>query len=328
VLSFAPVGWDGETRKGPGGEAWLNSTEFLAQHVSRNADVYVIYRAPQLVDNLPEGAVAWLICQDVDYNFAGRTLTQERLVKFTRIVAFCETHANYLRGRYPSAADKVVVSSNGIKTELIRELLPSLLVAPEVRNPKRLMYASSPDRGMEFLLDIFPRAKEIVPDLELHIYYGFDNIDKLKKGWIQANAQRLKEMTRQPGVTNHGRTPQPQLLREWFKSGIWCHPSNFTETSCITCMDAQACGAIPITQPTWAVGENVRHGVFIEGDVTNELVRSRYVTEVVKMALDPERQEAIRRDMMPYARERFTWERFVSQWEAWAEVDVKAEVAA
>lgn len=247
-----------------------------------------------------------------------------RAERFTRIIALCETHGNYLRALYPTLADRICVSSNGIKVALVHQV-ESVNIP---RNPRRLIYASSPDRGMEYLLDLFPRAKEILPDLELHLYYGFNNIDKWAHPWIRENAHRLREMTNQPGVTVHGRTPQPKLIREWFKAGIWCHPSNATETSCITCMDAQACGAIPITNPVWAIGENVRHGVFIEGDVTSEYVRARYVDEIVSLASDPDRQDAIRREMMPWARETFTWERFVSQWEAWAEIDVKAEVTA
>ena len=315
VTSYAPVGFEG-WRADPYGVIWMHS-KYLDTETA--PDAWIVYRAPHLVDDLPEDAVVWLICQDIDYP---KQLTERRAKRFARIVALCETHAAYLKARYPFVADRVFVSSNGIKTELIAELDA---VRPR-RNPKRLMYASSPDRGMEFLLDVFSRAKEIVPDLELHLYYGFDNIDKLKSEGIRKNAERLKAMIQRPGVVNHGRTPQPKLISEWFKAGIWCHPSNFTETSCITSMDAQACGAIPITRPVWAIGENVKHGVFIDGDVTNDLVRSRYVTEVVKLALDPDRQEEIRREMTPYARERFGWAKFVDQWEAWA--DVRAEVAA
>lgn len=323
VQSYAPVPSGSRlAREGPGGEVWRHFDQF-PDAADANADVYVIYRAPQIVDELPEGANAWLICQDVDYRFAGRTITEERARKFTRIVALCQEHADYLKQRYPFAAEKVCVSSNGIK----REYIDAIAGNPPKRNSRRLIYASSPDRGMEFLLDIFPRAKELVPDLELHIFYGFDNIDKLiarvgENHPIVINTKRLKAMMDQPGVINHGRMGQPDLLREWFQSGIWCHPSNFTETSCITCMDAQACGAIPITNPLWAVAENVQHGVFIEGDLNWDLVRYRYVMELVKMAVQPELQDQIRGEMMPWARRRFDWTRFVDQWEGWAKDDV------
>jgi glycosyltransferase involved in cell wall biosynthesis len=316
VNSFAPVPWDEQkagTVRYRDNVKWQHSNQFTA--ASDHADVYVIYRAPRIADELPEGCNAWLIFQDVDYR---DHLTEERAAKFTRLVALCARHAEYLKVRYPFAAHKVCVSSNGIK----RELIDQIALDPPERNPHRLIYASSPDRGMEYLLNIFPRAKEIIPDLELHLYYGFNNIDKLVERYgpdhfISRNAERLKQMTDQPGVTVHGRIGQPELLREWFKAGIWCHPSNFTETSCITCMDAQACGAIPLTQPLWAVGENVQHGVFIEGDVKSDLIQCRYVLELIRLA-QPGVQEEIREDMMPWARQRFDWELIVDQWQDWA----------
>lgn len=315
VYSYAPTGFTGPV---------VNQHNVIwerCDHDPRLWDrkgVWIIYRDPEMVDGVQSGNTTWLICQDVDY--PGK-LTRERVAKFTRIVALCPAHAGYLQTRYPYAADKICVSSNGVKAELIRKVLVN---SPE-RNPKRLIYASSPDRGLLYLAAIFQRAKELVPDLELHVYYGFDNIDKILSK-LTKSAQRktndIKRLLDQPGIEYHGRMGQPKLAIEWVKAGIWCHPSSFAETSCITCMDAQALGAVPITTPTWAIGDNVRHGVFVEGDPYNDqLVRSRYVMEVVRMALDPDRQKAIRQEMMPWALEHFTWENFVDQWESWAEVD-------
>jgi len=88
-------------------------------------------------------------------------------------------------------------------------------------------------------------------------------------------------------------------------------------------MDAQALGAIPITTPKWAIGENVQHGVFVEGDpYADNLTRARYVLEVVRMAADPERQQRIRENMMPWAQGFFGWESFIEQWEFWAAEDL------
>lgn len=325
VKSYAPVDFDGVQENE--GVLWQKIEDC---DYSEECDVWVIYRAPQLIDMLPEGATIWLICQDVDYKHRERGLNNDRLTKLTRLVALCGEHARHLRDNWPlQFIKKVCQSSNGIKAELIEQVERENLS----RNPKRLMYASSPDRGMEYLLDIFPRAKEIVPDLELHLYYGFDNIEKIiarpgyEKSWIAQNAEHLKTIMNQDGVINHGRTPQPELIRHWFQSGIWCHPSNFGETSCIVSMEAQACGAIPITNPVWAVKENVRHGVFIEGDVRSDLIRSRYVLELVRMALDPARQGILRREMMAWARTAFTWENFITQWENWAKVDLERKNA-
>jgi glycosyltransferase involved in cell wall biosynthesis len=353
VLSFAPVPFEG-ARIDPAGVKWQ-----FSDRVDWNAPgVFVLYRDPTLLDYLPPGVPAWLICQDTGY----QTLTEHRAKRLDRIVALCQEHATYLKSLYPFAADKVCISSNGIRSGFIGTrlrgifceqcqawpavlqvdgglLVPEIggqcplcggnltLNAPPVRNPKRLIYASSPDRGLRTLIQIFLRVREIVPDVELHVYYGFDNIDKVTDKHAPAKMLRdmLLEAFKLPGIHWHGRTGQIALIEEWFKAGIWCHPSDFTETSCITCMDAQACGAIPVTTPVWAISENVQHGVMVEGQPESDpLTLCRYVLELVRLIQDPERQEAIRQEMMPWALQTFDWERFVGQWEGWADLDLRS----
>ena len=325
VISYAPIPvMQMQDPFDPAGVAWANF-EHLAAYAREHGvfpmndgDIYVIYRAPELIDFVPEGAPCWLICQDVDYD--GK-LTPERLAKLTRLVALCETQAEYFKFKYGDGA-RVSVSSNGVK----RSIIEAIAQDPPERNPHRLMYASSPDRGMEYLLEIFPRLKEMVADAELHLYYGFDNIEKVvawygENSKVGTNTARLRSLLGQPGVTFHGRVGQPELLREWFKAGLWVHPSNFTETSCITCMDAQACGAIPITSPVWAISENVQHGVFIEGDVQQGLIKARYVQQAYSLMMQPELQDEIRADMMLWSVEAFDWDVFALQWEGWARYD-------
>lgn len=331
VTSFAPLpkelACDGNYAIDPAGVVWYAIEDFPAwqDQIERTEDaqaqfVYIVYRAPELIDFLPPGAIVWLICQDVDYQSKGRTITPERAAKLTRLVPLCGPHADYFKARYPGAP--VTQSSNGIKRALIEEIA----LDPPAREPHRLMYASSPDRGMEYLLEIFPRLRDYYPDLELHIYYGFDNIDKVvawfgERSKVAMNTERLRKSLAQPGVIFHGRLGQPELLREWFKASLWVHPSNFTETSCITCMDAQACGAIPVTSPVWAIAENVQFGTFIEGDVRNQVIQGRYVKNVLELLAQPDLQQEIREEMMPWARDAFDWDIFAHQWQGWARAD-------
>jgi glycosyltransferase involved in cell wall biosynthesis len=323
VWSYAPITKDSTDdvthirgRENPHGVQWFSSEHYGHKAAFHNAkaDVWVIYRAPHVVELLDENQRAWLVCQDVEYP----NMTEAHAERFQLIIALCERHAAHLRLIFPKQAHKVIVSSNGIRTEAIRKALGN----PPERNPHRLIYASSPDRGFETLGPIYRLAKEIVPDLELHVYYGFNNIEKVitRSGAdlrVKNRTDQIRKWLDAPGVVHHGRMGQTELYQEWMKAGIWCHPSAFTETSCITCMDAQALGAIPITTPTWAVGENVQHGVFIDGDIAggDPLTKTRYVYQLVQMALQPEKQEKIRTTMMPWAQSWFDWENVADQWE-------------
>jgi glycosyltransferase involved in cell wall biosynthesis len=332
VASFAPCSYLGPMHD-PAGVPWrwwdLAFNRQDALYAGDRGGVWVIYRDPAVLDLVPPGVPAWVICQDVDYD----SWTPERIARATRIVALCHEQRRFLLHRHSEMSGKIAVSSNGVREDIIADALAEGLP----RDPKRLIYPSSPDRGLLNLVPIFERAREMDPQLELHVYYGFDNIEKVvaaeraklgrDDGPVATSTRKIREAINKPGIVLHGRTGQRALAREWAQSGIWCHPSNFQETSCITCMDAQALGAIPITNPIWAAGENVRHGVFIEGNAVDYVTAGLYAIELVKLANDPARQEKIRSVMMQDALNEFRWENFVGQWEDWADQDLAAIAA-
>lgn len=306
VISYAPLPDDCE-RQWRGTE-WRK----LEEATFEEPGLWVIYRSPGTMDQIeprPDQSF-WLLCQDENY-----AMTEEQAEKFDRIVVLCATQGrNIVRGK-PFLEGKIWQSSNGIRCDLIREVEAEGI--PE-RNPFRLMYASSPDRGLENLLWIFRRAREYVPELELHAFYGFKNMEKLEEKYprFAKIRQQIKKDANQPGVFLHGRVPQKELYREWLKTSLWVYSTNFTETSCITCMEAQALGAIPVTNPLWALSENVGHGIFIEGDATDRLTRCRYAGEIVRIFLDENLRSQLSNGMMEWARLRYNWERIIDQWEA------------
>ena len=196
------------------------------------AGIWVIYRMPEAAGRFrPKRAdqKLWLMMQDWTYPWK-----KEDVETFDKILVLSDAHKNWLLQQEPWLEGKVWVTSNGLKPDLIEEVENEGL---PVRNPRRIMYASSPDRGLEPLLRIFKRVREIVPDAELHTYYGFNNIDKLIKQGSMVNQFAVQKNTitelaqETPGVIMHGRVSQKELYKEWLTAGIWCYPSEFWETS-------------------------------------------------------------------------------------------------
>jgi glycosyltransferase involved in cell wall biosynthesis len=329
VKTYAPIPADcpGEWR----GTTWqpIEAANFAED------GLWILYRCPEVVDRFLwpwRPARLWLVMQDWDYPEA---FTPQRIERLERIVPLCQSHASWLsrQHRDPAFDARLWITSNGLKPELIKEVEDEATLAPIARNPKRIMYASSPDRGLLPLLHSFHRAVEVVDDLELHVFYGFNNLDKLiarqgpESPFARQKAQILK-LAAHPNITLHGRVSQNQLYREWLKTGLWVYQTNFWETSCITCMEAQALGGVPIYNPIWALGENVHHGLMIRGNATDDpLVGARFAYGIVRLATDPDLQTRIRDAMMPDARARFSWENFVDQWERCA-ADPRAELPA
>lgn len=287
--------------------------------------IWVIYRYPEFLDNfvgVKNGdQKIWFVAQDEIYRAFS---VKERSEIVDRFICLCKAHVRQTEELFPGLRGKVVRSSNGISSDRIGKLLEESKIE---RNQNRLFYASSPDRGLETLLHVFERAREYNPDLELEVAYGFNNIDVIidqdLNGVGKRYERRRGDMVRKMeelGVKMLGRLPQPEVWKKWLEAGIWCYPTNFRETSCIVSMEAQALGAIPITVPCWALRDNVQYGFILPGDVKEwPVCLARFIGETVRMSLNAGWQEEIRGEMMPWALKQFDWERFVIQWELWAE---------
>lgn len=285
--------------------------------------VWILYRCPEITDKFTKkhrGQQVWLLWQDWDY----QSLTKERNDKIDKNITLCKAHGRYMIDRYPYTKDNLWLSSNGVKKELIEEIETEKIQ----RDPYRVMYASSPDRGLKSALQVIQKAREYEPKINFHAFYGFNNLNKLIKGApnspMAKDKAEIMGLLDQENVFFHGRINQKQLMREWFKSGIYMYITNFFETSHISGMEAQACGAIPIFSPIFAQKENIRYGIAIEGKAEDPLTIAKAAGDLVRLVrnqkeADPmygtDLQEAIRVPMMQWARDRFNWERFVSQWE-------------
>lgn len=278
---------------------------------------WILYRCPDAVDNfLPrkKSQVVWLLWQDWDYP----NLNIKRTTRVDKHITLCKSHGVYMLKHYPSVGERLWLSSNGVKLDLIEQVEKENIK----RVPHRMMYASSPDRGLKQALLVFKKAKEYVPDLEFHAFYGFNNLNKLIKGQpnsgLAKNKDEIMELLKQDGVKFHGRINQIDLMREWFKTGIYIYITDFFETSHISGMEAQACGALPVFSPIFAQKENIKFGIGVEGKSNEALTISRAASEVVRICLT-DLQDKIRPEMMKWARKRFNWEIFVIQWELEAE---------
>jgi len=313
VLSYAPVPWRDYERDNEG-VIWRH----VAEADYTLTGTWLIYRDPYVGAKITKGPDQrfWFVAQDVDYDW-----NDERLALYDKYVCLCAEHCRFTASKYPAIKDRIFQSSNGVRRDIIEQV-----EAEEIeRDPRRIVWASSPDRGLVTVLQQWPRILERVPDAKLDIYYGVNNMEALlardPNAWFRPQYDDLLKLKNQDGVTWRGRVAQMELYRAWFGAGLWWYPSNWPETSCITCMEAQACGAVPVLNRFWAQGENVFHGVVLDGPTPQDsaLMRASLTREVIDLMRDRERQEFLRPQLMADARDSFDWEKMVTQLEAWAE---------
>lgn len=176
------------------------------------------------------------------------------LLAFDRILCLSKWHKNYFESLYSHVdSSKISITRNGIDPARFADL-DFLAKGPS------FVYSSSPDRGLDVLLDMWPKIKALRPDATLDVYYGFDTWRKLnaenKRGLAIVDYMfgRVTSMEAQ-GVRYHGRVGQAELAEAHKKALIWAHFTRFQETYCITALEAQAAGCCVVTSKLAALAE-------------------------------------------------------------------------
>ncbi len=284
--------------------------------------IIINYRDPKFFswDKLPSQSW-WFVSQDVGYEFP-----ESFFSGIDRYICLCKEHVRYTLQVCQPLRGKVFQSSNGVRVDWLQEYEADHSYKLPERHPHRLLYASSPDRGLKVLLENWFRIREQFPNAELRVAYGFNNMEIVAKmsggtSWHVGYQRELEALLEQPGITHLGRLPQDKLYEEWYAAGVWAYPTTFPETSCITAMDAQALGCTPVTTNFWAVGENVQHGYMVDGSPErSEIVRSLWLENLYAAMASP-MSHVDRLEMMQWARRNFDWNRFAKQWDDWIEKD-------
>ena len=188
-----------------------------------------------------------------------------------------------------------------------------------MRNPHQLIWQSSYDRGLQWLLEMWPEIKKQVPEVTLRIFYGWNLFDFIHSNNPERQAwkKKMNQLMEQDGITHVGRVGHKELQKALEESGIWAYPTDFTEISCISAMRAQIGGAIPVVSDYAALKETVQYGVKVPLDEPYKCRTKEwqeiYISNLVEW-LDPKKQEKIRDEMMTWAKSKFAWSEVAKSW--------------
>jgi glycosyltransferase involved in cell wall biosynthesis len=246
---------------------------------------------------------------DVFLIMNGRDKKDVHLDKIDKYFCLSNRHAQFVSEYHGIPKDKIVVTSNGLDFSRFENKNIE-------RNPYKLIYSSSPDRGLERLLDLFPRLNE---KAELHIYYGFENfrdqeyVKKMMGKIDNLNANKTR-------IFYHGRVGQDQLAEEFISSSIWAYPTWFEETHCITALEAMAGGCVVLSSDYWGLSDTVKDGGILlpmnddRNTVFSKVYEDTWVSECNHLLLDNKYREYWRKKGFERVR-RFTWSNVAAQWD-------------
>jgi SAM-dependent methyltransferase len=241
---------------------------------------FISSRMPEVFDRPINAPVRLLWLHDTD---CGDRITSERAERIDHVLTLSGWHSRHVAGMYPFLREKIRQTRNGIH-------LPYFTRELDEPRAQRLIYTSSPDRGLDVLLELWPKIKAKAPDAVFSFCYS-DVYDAVaaQDPVIGAFRERLQGMMEQPGVQPLGSLPQPDLVRLMRTSRVWAHPSYstvsdgpFFETSCIGAMEAQAAGCLAVASEWGALRETVRVGRLIGGKPGTTPWKKQLVAAIVE----------------------------------------------
>lgn len=284
-----PGEWDGKLDSK--GVEWYRAGSF---HPDEPFTVFVALRNPEILDAPIKAKVKVLWLHDVSMGDVRFEDGRDRFSAADAIVCPSPWHVQHIARTYRFDEDPPEASLYALFNGFDRDLF--LFDEDAERNYGKVVYASSPDRGLPRLLDLWPRMQEAVDrPIQLDIYYGWESIDAIIAiGGVRAPMlAAFKEKTQGHikklisegyAIHEHGRVNQWQLAQEFKAANVMAYPANFMETFGIVFVQAMAAGVIPIVPklgnlPDLIVGHDTPEfeSLVISGSPNNEDFAGRFI---------------------------------------------------
>lgn len=315
---FAKKGWTAEVYGNPKEENLYKTLDgviyrpYQAFNPHLKRDILVFWRTPCYVDI---GVKARKIFVDMHDVAAPQDFTDLRMKRIAGVFWKSKFHRGTAKA---CPEEKCIYTRNGIDHERFKETV--------VRNPRKIIWTSSADRGLQGALAGWELIQREFPDAEFHVFYGFTDMYRevaaLKEyehmGDFGCDRHMLDYMEETLSLMEilkvhfHGRVGRKELTRHLLESNVWLYPTRFPEISCISAMEAQAAGAFPVCSNYAALAETVTWGTMVKHNRPEEMAGAvRHFFN----GSGTEEIEKYRAEMREHARQAFNLDTLADDWE-------------
>lgn len=164
----------------------------------------------------------------------------------------------------------------------------SALVKPK-EGPIRIVYTSTPQRGLEILVPVFEKLAETHSDIHLDVFSSFKIY-----GWDQADLQYeplYNRIRNHPQMTYHGFVPNEQLKEHLNQSHIFAYPSIWWETSCRAMLEAMSAGLVCVhpnlaALPETSGGLNFMYNTNMDDMANHANIFASYLNAAIRTVKD------------------------------------------
>lgn len=192
----------------------------------------------------------------------------------------------------------------------------------------RIIYHTTPHRGLELLVPVFEKLCEKHDDIQLDVYSSFKIY-----GWGERDAQYealFERCKNHPKINYHGSVPNAEIREALQKADIFAYPNIWVESSCISLMEAMSAGVICV-HPNYGALYDTSGGLtrmYGWNEDANQHAGIHYqVLDRTIQDVKAGRHIDELNYVKSYADLRFNWKRRAYQWQTLLE-KLKAEKAA
>lgn len=257
-------------------------------------DVLIVFRSPNLRMIDAKGLKVWFSC---DQNTVGDFSKFRPMVD--KVVCISPRHAQYFAQTY------------GINDGIVIDL-PVRVSEYENRDiekvKNRFIFTSVPSRGLDVLLDMWPKLKREIPDASLVVtsdyrlwshLYGRDNENFVRKAFSLEDVFYLSAV------------PRPKLVEEQLKAEIHLYPCEYDELFCIAIAESQVAGAYTITSDYGSLSSTNMMKV-INGEPRRMI--GEYVSDAKKFIVEKATSSIYVKEMQEKAKIRFHPDTILKEW--------------
>ncbi len=214
-------------------------------------DVCICQRSPMaFIDNPNSKLNIWWLHDLALYRFS--PYVQRQLPFIDTILTVSNFHSKQVSKVYDIDESFIFSTQNGIDYSMIPNWKDNIK-----REKKSLMFAARPERGLQEL--VMPGGiMERLPEFKLYVC-GYDNTTKQMESFYRQLWSRCEQL---PNVENLGSLSKADLYRKMCETEVYVYPTMFEDTSCISAMEAQACGLPWISCDRGALKETLKNGGF------------------------------------------------------------------
>lgn len=198
----------------------------------------------------------------------GKEYLHNFINRIDKIIVLSDWHKNFFQQYYNIPENKLLIIGNGIST------IDFLPISLNIKQKNRFIWTSCLTRGIERCISIIQIIHKELPDTELHIFRDYN----LKKEYVES----LKDLNY---IYFYGKVDNLRIIEEFKKSDFWFYPTIFSETYCISALEAQMAGCVSISTNVASLNTTVGdHGILLSNDLSNEEI----ALEVIKIMKDDE----------------------------------------